>query len=215
MWILVVIIAVDYFQRFMQSQPDSIDSVDSGDLQDLLHYRCSATDATMLVAPFSAGDIFETLRSLPNGKVPGPYGFTKEFFVSTWSILGRDFVTAVQSFFHYGFLPRGVNSTILALIPKKTPAQTMKDFRPIACCNLVYKVLSKLLSNRLKKILPEAIEPNQCAFIKGRLLMENVCLANEIVKGYHLDSSTDRSIIKFDISKAFDTVKWGFIISVL
>ncbi|XP_013624097.1 PREDICTED: uncharacterized protein LOC106330089 [Brassica oleracea var. oleracea] len=90
----------------------------------------------------------------------------------------------------------------------------MKDFRPIACCNLLYKVISKLLSNRLKKILPLAIEPNQCAFIKGRLLLENICLANEVVKGYHLGSTTDRSTIKFDISKAFDTVKWGFIVSV-
>lgn len=91
----------------------------------------------------------------------------------------------------------------------------MKDFRPIACCNLIYKVISKLLSNRLKNLLPTAIEPNQCAFIKGKLLMENICLANEVVKGYHLSSTTDRSIVKFDIFKAFDTVKWGFIVSVL
>lgn len=155
------------------------------------------------------------MLSLPNGKVPGPDGYTKEFFVAVWPIVGRDLVIAIQSFFHFGFLLTGVNSTILALIPKKTPAQTMKDFRPIACCNLLYKVISKLLSNRLKKILPLAIEPNQCAFIKGRLLLENIYLANEVVKGYHLSSTTDHSTIKFDISKAIDTVKWGFIVSVL
>lgn len=79
----------------------------------------------------------------------------------------------------------------------------------------MYKVISKLLSARLKKILSSAIEPNQCAFIKGCILLENVCLANELVKGYHLDTTTDRATVKFDISKAFDTVKWGFIVSVL
>lgn len=104
-------------------------------------------------------------------------------------------------------MPTGVNFTILALIPKKNQAQMMKDFRPIACCNLMYKVISKLLSTRQNRILSDAIEPNQCAFIKGCLLMENVCLANELVKGYHLDSTSNRATIKFDISKMFDTVK--------
>lgn len=76
----------------------------------------------MLVAPFTTNEIRSTLLSFPNGKVPGPDGYIKEFFVASWSIVGKDFVTAVQSFFQHGFLPTGVNSTILALFPKKTPA---------------------------------------------------------------------------------------------
>lgn len=207
--------AVNYFQRFMKSQPDSVATSDMEDLQELLSYRCFTTEASMLVAAFTPEEIHKTLLSLPNGTVPGLDSYTKEFFVAVWPIVGRDLVVAIQSFFQFGFLPTGVNSTILALIPKKTPAQTMKDFRPIACCNLIYKVISKLLFNRLKMILPSVIEPNQCAFIKGRLLMENICLANELVKGYHLISTSDRSTVKFDIFKAFDNVKWGFIVYVL
>ncbi|KAL0846313.1 hypothetical protein Bca101_019559 [Brassica carinata] len=199
----------------MQSQPDNEDNTATEDLQEILSYRCSMTDASMLVAAFTPKEIHKTLLSLPNGKVPGPDDYKKEFFVAVWPIVGRDLVTAIQSFFQFDFLLTGVNSTILALIPKKTPAQTMKDFRLIACCNLIYKEISKLLSNRLKKILSSAIEPNQCAFIKRRLLMENICLANEVVKGYHLSFTTDRSTVKFDLSKAFDTVMWGFIVSVL
>ena len=91
----------------------------------------------------------------------------------------------------------------------------MKDFRPIACCNLLYKVISKVLANRLKLIFPGAIEANQSAFIKERLLLENILLASELVNGYHKDSCSARCAIKFDISKAFDTVKWSFIVSVL
>lgn len=91
----------------------------------------------------------------------------------------------------------------------------MKEYRPISCCNLLYKVISKILANRLKVILPAAIEPNQSAFVKGRLLLENVILATKIVNGYHLPIISDRSTLKLDISKAFDTVKWNFITSVL
>lgn len=122
---------------------------------------------------------------------------------------------AVQSFFLFGFMPTGVNSTILSLVPKTTNALTMEEYRPIACCNFLYKVISKVLANRLKIIFPDAIEENQCAFITDRLLFENVLLASELVSGYHKSVTTEKCAIKFDISKAFDTVKWSFITSVL
>lgn len=122
---------------------------------------------------------------------------------------------AVQSFFMYGFLPRGVNATILTLIPKHDDAKEMKDYRPISCCNILYKVISKVLANRLKVLLPEMIEPNQCAFVKGRLLLENVILATKLVKDYHKQSIKARSLLKLDISKAFDSVRWSFITDAL
>ena len=134
-----------------------------------------------------------------------------EFYKAAWSVVGKDFVTAVQSFFIYGFMPRSVNATLLALVPKTADAEKMTDFRPIACCNVIYKVVSKIIARRLKATLPEAIELNQCAFVEGRLLLENVLLATELVKDYHKTSVTSRSAIKLDISKAFDTVSWEFI----
>lgn len=115
---------------------------------------------------------------MPRNKAPGPDGFSVEFFQATWSILGKDFVVAIQSFFLKEFLPKGVNTTILALIPKKAEARFKKDYRPISCCNVMYKVISKILANRLKDILPSCIAPNQSAFIKDRLIMENLLLAS-------------------------------------
>ena len=138
----------------------------------------------------------------------------KSFFVAAWPILGEEFIIAVQSFFLFGFMPTGINAAILSLIPKIEEAQTMKDYRPIACCNLLYKVISKVLACRLKTVLPEAIESNQSAFIKERLLVENVLLASELVNGYHKTTNSNRDAIKFDISKAFDT-EWSFITYVL
>ena len=184
-------------------------------LQTLLTYRCSREAAAVLVGPVTPTEIQQALHTLLNDKVSGPDGFTKEFFEAAWPIVGRDFIVAVQSFFLFGFMPTGVNATILTLVRKTTNAQTMKDYRPIACCNLLYKVISKVLANRLKIIFPDAVERNQCAFITERLLLENVLLASELVDGYHRNGKKEKCAIKFDISKAFDTVKWSFIISVL
>ncbi|XP_024014348.1 uncharacterized protein LOC112088307 [Eutrema salsugineum] len=133
----------------------------------------------------------------------------------TWPIVGKDLVVAVQSFFKLGFLPKGANSTILALIPKKKEAKTMKDYRPISCCNVIYKIISKILANRLKVVLPKFIAPNQSAFVKDRLLMENLLLATELVKDYHKETITPRCAMKIDISKAFDSVQWRFLLNTL
>ena len=148
---------------------------------------------------------------MPNNKSPGPDGYPIEFFKTTWSVIRKNFIALVQSVFRYGFLPKGVNSTILALIPKKLDSLEMKDYRPIACCNVLYKVVSKLLANRLKQLLPRMIQENQSAFIQGRLLMENVLLASELVKDYHKDTVSPRCVLKIDISKAFDSVQWSFV----
>ena len=114
-----------------------------------------------------------------------------------------------------GFLPKGINSTILALIPKKTEATCMKDYLPISCCNVLYKVVSKIIANRLKVVLPSMITESQSAFIKGRLSMENVLLATELVKDYHKPDISPRCTMKIDISKAFDSVQWDFVLKSL
>lgn len=103
----------------------------------------------------------------------------------------------------------------MALIPKKTDAIYMKDYRSISCCNVIYKVISKLLANRMKNILPLFISLNQSAFVKDTLLMENVLLASELVKSYHKDTVSERCAVKIDISKAFDYIQWSFLLSVL
>lgn len=120
-------------------------------------------------------------------------------------------LTAISTFFRTGFLPSCVNSTILTLVPKHNGASVISDFRPISCCTTLYKVISKLMVARLKPILPSLIMPNQTAFIKGRLLVENTILATEIVDGYHGSKGSARITIKVDIAKTFDTLNWDFL----
>lgn len=207
--------AVSFFSEFLNRTPENFQEIEEDELQDLLDFRCSEEDCRMLEKEVSEEEIRKVLFAMPNNKSPGPDGYPAEFFKSTWSVLAKDFTIAVQSVFNFGFLPKGVNSTILALIPKKLDSLEMKDYRPIACCNVLYKVVSKIVANRLKKLLPRIITESQSAFVKGRLLMENVLLASELVKDYHKDTVSSRCVMKIDISKAFDSVQWMFVLKCL
>ena len=160
-------------------------------------------------------EIRKVLFDMPSNKSPGPDRFPCEFFKMVWSILAHDFTVAVQFVFRYGFLPKGINSTILALVPKKNNSMEMRDYRPIACCNVLYKVVSKILANRLKVILPRIVSANQSAFVQGRLLMENVLLASELVRDYHKEAIYSMCVMKIDISKAFYSVQWSFVLRIL
>ena len=102
---------------------------------------------------------------------------------------------AIQSFFEKGLLPKGVNTTILALIPKITGAKMMKDYRPISCPNVLYKVISKIITNRMEKLLTNFINLDQSTFVQDRLLMKKLFLAAELVKDYHKDSISRRCAI--------------------
>ena len=207
--------AVDHFHTFLTYVPNDYEGARQEDLKTLLDYECSEIDRSILISEVTTEEVRKVLFSMAADKSPGPDGYTMEFFKATWNITGKDLVVAVQSFFDKGFLPKGINSTILALIPKKNDAITMKNYRPISCCNVIYKVISKLLANRMKRLLPLFISLNQSTFVKDRLLMENVLLASELVKNYHKESVTERCVVKIDISKAFDSVQWTFILTVL
>lgn len=204
-----------FFDEFMSTQPEDYEGATVDYLKDLLGFQCSETDCTNLLREVTKEEVKEVLFKMPGSKAPGPDGYTTEFFKGAWSIIGDDVTVAVQSFFLMGFLPKGLNSTILSLIPKRSEAKEMKDYRPISCCNVLYKVISKLLANRLKRILPKCITWNQSAFIKERLLMENVLLATEIVKDYHKTDISPRCAMMIDISKAFDSVQWTFLVNTL
>lgn len=119
----------------------------------------------------------------------------------------------VQRFMEEGCLDERMNVTNLCLITKKHKPEKLVDFRPISLCNTVYKIISKVLSKRLKRILPGIISETQAAFVKGRLITDNILLAHEMVHALRTREaiSSDFIAIKSDMMKAYDRLEWSFL----
>ncbi|KAK3204582.1 hypothetical protein Dsin_018628 [Dipteronia sinensis] len=159
--------------------------------------------------------IREVCFSFHPNKAPGPDGFNAHFFKITWDIVGEDFISAIQEFFRSGLLLKEVNDTILALVPKVPNPSKMEDFRPISCCNTLYKIIAKIITNRIKPCLPDIISSSQSAFVAGRSIGDNILLMQELMRNYHKDTSCPRLALKVDLMKAFDMVHWGFLLETL
>lgn len=124
-------------------------------------------------------------------------------------------IDVVSDFFKSGKLLKQWNATILTLIRKKTNTTKITEFRPIFCCNTVYKTISRILADIFKQVLPLIISNTQSAFIPGRLMVENVLLATELVQGYNWKNISKRCMLKVDLKKAFDFVNWEFMLNTL
>ncbi|GJR93536.1 hypothetical protein Tco_0265710 [Tanacetum coccineum] len=156
-------------------------------------------------------EVKSAMFSMGNDKSPGPNGYTAAFFKDTWDIIGSDVTKAVCEFFTNGRLLKELNHTIIALIPKVNAPARVNDYRPISCCNVLFKCISKIIANRLKDCLKRLISPNQSAFVSGRSIADNILLTQEIMHNYHLDRGVPRCAFKVDIQKAYDTVDWEFL----
>jgi hypothetical protein len=105
-------------------------------------------------------EIQETIFHMKANKAPSPDGFFVEFFKATWPIVGKKVVVAIKGFFISGLLLKEVNATILTLVPNKINPSAMGDFRPISCCNVIYKCITKIISNKMLLLLGDLVSMN-------------------------------------------------------
>ncbi|GJR59309.1 hypothetical protein Tco_1501471 [Tanacetum coccineum] len=168
-----------------------------------------------MIRDVSEQEIKDAIFSMGNDKSPGPDGFTAAFFKESWDIVANDVILAVREFFINGKLLKELNHTIIALVPKVAAPSRVNDFRPISCCNVLFKCISKIIANRIKESLKSLVSPNQSAFVPGRSISDNILLTQELMHNYHLDRGPPRCAFKVDIQKAYDTVDWSFLKEVL
>ncbi|KAJ9701371.1 hypothetical protein PVL29_006637 [Vitis rotundifolia] len=147
-------------------------------------------------------------------KAPGPDGFTLAFWQACWDFLKEEIVELFKEFYEQRSFVKSLNTTFLTLIPKKGGAEDLGDFRPISLLGGLYKLLAKVLANRLKKVLDKLVSEDQNAFVRGRQILDASLIANEVVD-YWKKRKEKGLICKLDIEKAYDSINWSFLMKVL
>ncbi|KAJ9554109.1 hypothetical protein OSB04_018154 [Centaurea solstitialis] len=179
----------------------------------LVKNRLSPRELARLDLPFTKEEFRRALFQMHPDKSPGPDGFNPRFFQKKWEFLGDEIFNTGKSWLENGILPPGVNDTVIALIPKVNSPSSLKEYRPIALCNVILKIITKVLANRIKPILPNIISANQTAFVKDRLITDNIIIAFEMLHSMQRNTrkKSGEVAIKIDISKAYDRLSWVFL----
>ena len=198
-------VAVGYFtQLFSTSSPATVDEVVS-----LVEQKVSPDMNDAMLAPFMVEEVKAALFQMNPSKAPSLDGMTALFFQKYWHIVGSDVSTAVLDFFNTGRMLGNINFTHIALIPKVKSPVCMSQFRPISLCNVLYKLVSKVLVNRMKNVLPRVISDCQSAFVPERMITDNVIVAFEVLhylKNLRVGGNSQMAV-KLDMSKAYDQVE--------
>ncbi|XP_059290764.1 uncharacterized protein LOC132044295 [Lycium ferocissimum] len=160
-------------------------------------------------------EVKKAVLSLNGDGASGHDGFTGHFYRSLWEVIKLDVLQMVRSFFCGSEIPQFITHTNLVLFPKKAVINNFSDMRPIILSSFSNKILSKVLQNRLIKVLPNIISNNQTGFVKGRSIAENILLAQEIIRDINMRAKHTNVVIKLDMAKAYDRLSWIFLTKVL
>ena len=170
-----------------------------------------------LTKPFSKEEVKAVVFQMSALKASGPDGFSAGFFQDNWEIIGDEVCQFVFQTFSTGFITKDLNFTCIACIHKSVRPVCVSEFRPISLCNVLYKIISKVLANRLKVVLPHVISQAQSAFIPGCQITDNILSAYETLHTMHtrMYGKKGYMAVKLDMSKANDRVEWRFLEEVM
>lgn len=180
--------------------------------------RCLTSDqATLLTYPYILVEIDDVLKLMGPLKAPGSDELPAIFFQKHWSIVREEVCSLVLGVLNDRMDPREINHTLIALVPKVKAPDNFSQFHPISLCNVVIKLVTKAIANRLKRVLHELISVNQSAFIPHRLITDNTLIAFEI---FHYlkkkkKGKTGYFALKLDMAKSYDRMEWKFIETVM
>lgn len=157
-------------------------------------------------------EIHRAIKNMGPFKAPGVDGFQAIFFQSQWKIMGKDFCSMIKGMFQEPAQIGDINDTLITLIPKVENVTMIKDLRPISLCNVSYRVITKIIAERLKGMMSNLVSPCQCSFIPNRHSGDNIIIAQEV---FHLIRTKKGNkgwmALKIDLEKAYDRVKLEFI----
>ena len=175
-----------------------------------VHPKVSPDMRDLLSSEYNPEEIKAALFQMGPTKAPGPDGMNALFYQKFWHIVGDDVINAVLDFLNNGIIVPDLNYTHIVLIPKIKSSEKITDYRPISLCNVIYKIISKVLANRLKLILLNLIATTQSVFVPGCLITDNFLVAYESLHAMHCRKKGRRGslALKLDV---YDRVKWAFL----
>nr|XP_016481434.1 PREDICTED: uncharacterized protein LOC107802438 [Nicotiana tabacum] len=205
----------DTAAEFFQKQFTQQDEPTNFDLLDNIPSMVSTEKNLELCRIPTKEEVKAIIFELSGESASGPVGFTGIFFQVCWDIVAEDIHNMIKLFYGGRSLPKSITHTNLVLLPKNTNVQTFSDLRPISLSNFINKVISKVIHDRLEKILPFLISSNQSDFVNGRSIFENILLTQEIINNIRLRGKPANVVIKPDMAKAYDRVSWKYLMHVL
>nr|CAN64368.1 hypothetical protein VITISV_040345 [Vitis vinifera] len=184
------------------------------DLEGLQLKSLDLSEAEALEVPFTEEEIFSALMDMNGDKALGPDGFTMAFWQVCWDFIKEEVVELFKEFYDQKSFAKSLNSTFLVIIPKKGGAEDLGEFQPISLLRGLYKLMAKVLANRLKMVLDKVVSADQNAFVRGRQILDASLIANEVVD-YWQKRKEKGLVCKLDIEKAYDSINWSFLMKVL
>jgi len=173
--------------------------------------KLTESENKFLTDPFEDKEIKDVIWNCDNSKSPGPDGVTFSFIKKYWGLLEKDVMGAVKHFHSEGKIPKGCNASFITLIPKSENPQSLEEYRPISLVGCFYKILTKVLSGRIKKVIEKVIDGSQSAFLSNRGLLDSVLVVNEVMDDLKKRRKSG-VVVKLDFEKAYDSVSWEFLL---
>jgi len=189
-----------HFSSHFKSRSASRPSMDG-----LQFHLLSCREGAALIKPFWTDEVKDVVWDCDNFKCLGPEGITFGFIEEFWDMLKEDVMRFLVEFHRNGKLTKGINSTFIARIPKVDNPQSLNDFRPISLVGSLYKILAKVLANRLRLIIGSVISDTQTNFIKGHQILDGILVANEVVDEAR-KCKKELILFKVDFEKAYDSI---------
>jgi hypothetical protein len=203
---------VSHFSNLFSSTAPPIEE----DMLNLFALVISAKDNTFLCAVPTDDEVVQALSSLGSSKASGLDGFISLFHKKYWSVVKVEVLDYIRNFFLNHILLQEQNHTHIALILKQSGSHIVHHFTPISLCNIVYKIITKILANRLKVMLPKFISPLQSDFVPSRNIQDNTILAHDLLHSFiHKRGKGGFMFLNMDMEKAFDKMEWDFIFAIM